>query len=268
MSSILCIGNYGSGTENQYKIALLMEFLYTKFSYKFILGLGNNILPNGVNSINDMQFKDKFENPFKEILEKVKFYNILGTSDYSTRKSINSELNYGTINKQWVLPHHFYCFKKMVNNIPIEFIMIDSNMTKMKNKKTQEVWAINTLLDSRSRWNILVTHHPWFSSSNYICDDELNELFKKLNNTKKVDLIISAHENNQQHIYIPNKPNMIISGVGSQNKHYPVIKLFKQLKFKSEELGCVIIEPYKNKLDISFYNINKSKLNNFSIHKY
>ena len=245
-----------------------MEFLYTKYNYKFILGLGNNILPEGVKSVKDTKFTNNFEKPYKNILEKVKFYNILGNCDYLNRKSIMSEINYGSINKQWVLPHHFYCFKKMVNYIPIEFIMIDSNLEKMKNKKTQEVWAINTLLDSRSRWNILVSHHPWYSSTDYICNNELDDLFKKLNNTKKVDLIISGHENNQQHIYIPNKPNIIISGVGSQNKQYPIIKLFKQLKFKSEELGCVIIEPFKNKLDISFYNINKAKINNFSIHKY
>ena len=57
MSSILCLGNFGSGTKDQLKVAELMIYLYEKYEYKFVLGLGNNILPNGVTSSKDPQFK-------------------------------------------------------------------------------------------------------------------------------------------------------------------------------------------------------------------
>ena len=65
---------------------------------------------------------------------------------------------------------------------------------------------------------------------------------------------------------------MIISGVGSNfdnsfdNK--PIIKIYDELKFVSKDMGCCIIEFTKNKLNISFYNIKKEKLHNFSIIKY
>lgn len=269
MSSILCLGNFGSGNEGQYKIAELMLYLHNKFNYLFVLGLGNNIMPNGVTSKNDKQFKEKFEKPYKELLDKIKFYNILGEIDCIDRISIKAEINYSEINKNWILPHNFYCFKKFINKIPVEFIIIDSN--KIKNKKTQEiqeVWAINTLLESKSRWNILISHHPWVSGGDNECSKELNNLFNKLVETKKVDLIISGHEYNQQHIYIPNKPNMIISGVGSIGDKTPIIKLYDELKFSSNELGCCMIEFTKKKLNISFYNIKKQKIHNFSIIKY
>jgi tartrate-resistant acid phosphatase type 5 len=270
MSSILCLGNFGGGNEGQYKVTDLMLYLYKKYSYKFILGLGNNILPNGVTSNTDIQFKTKFETPYKKLLEKIKFYNILGESDSITNKSIKSEINYSKINKKWILPHNFYCFKKYINNVPVEFIIIDTN--KIKNK-TQEVWAINTILESKSRWNILISHHPWYlDGSNNECSDELNNLFNKLNDTKKIDLIISGNEKSQQHIYVPNKPNMIISGVGCNLNNTinrkPIIKIYDELKFISNEMGCCIIEFTKKKLNISFYNIKKEKLHNFSIIKY
>jgi len=268
MSSILCLGNYGSGELGQYKVAKLMIYLYNKYKYKFVLGLGNNIIPNGVTSLNDIEFKFKFEEPYKELLKEIKFYNILGEIDYITDKSVKGEIEYSSINKKWILPGNFYCFKKFINKIPVQFIILDSNIHKNKNKKEQEIWAINTLLDSKSRWNILVSHHPWISFGNSEYDDDLNILFNKLVNTKKVDLIISGHEFNQQHIYIPNKPNMIISGVGSMVGKYPIIKIYDELKFSSNELGCCLIEVTKNKLNIGFYNINNKKIHNFSVNKY
>jgi hypothetical protein len=269
MSSILCLGNFGSGNEGQYKIAELMLYLYNKHKYLFVLGLGNNILPNGVKSKSDPQFKEKFEKPYKELLGKIKFYNILGEMDCIDSKSIKGEINYSELNKNWILPHNFYCFKKFINKIPVEFIIIDSNKIKnKKNQELQEMWSINTLLESKSRWNILISHHPWFSGGNNECSEELNNLFNKLIETKKVDLIISGHEYNQQHIYIPNKPNMIISGVGSIGDKTPIIKIYDELKFSSNELGCCMIEFTKKKLNISFYNIKKQKIHNFSIIKY
>lgn len=269
MSSILCIGNFGGGNDKQYLVADLLDYLIDKFGCKFIIGLGNNILPYGVCSIKDKQFKEKFEEPYEKILGKVKFYNILGEADYSSRASLNSEIKYGKINKNWVLPHNFYCFKKFINKIPVEFIAMDSNLNKIKNQKTQEQWIINTLLESRSRWNIVLSHHPWFNYGQepYDCGDKLDTLFNKINSTNKIDLIISGYETNQQHIYIPNKPNIIISGVGSQNNELPVVNIYKELKYESNNLGCCMIEFHKNSLNIHFYNIKKKKEYNFSIHK-
>ena len=147
---------------------------------------------------------------------------------------------------------------------------MDSNLKKMKNKKTQESWIINTILESKSKWNILVSHHPWynFNDENNNDNNELDELYDKINKTNKIDLIISGNEYNQQHIFIPNKPNMIISGVGSKYNELPILKVYKQLKFSNNDLGCILIEVIKNRLKISFYNINKKNMYNFSIHKY
>jgi tartrate-resistant acid phosphatase type 5 len=271
MSSILCLGNFGSGNKGQLEVADLMKYLYSKFKYKLVIGLGNNILPSGVSSLMDPQFKIKFEEPYKDLLNKIKFYNILGDGDYVTKKSVANEIKYSQINKQWILPHNFYCFKKFINNVPVEFIIIDSNLNKSKNKKTQEMWAVNTLLESRARWNIVISHHPWISfnkNGDKVGDEELNLLYSKLNETKKIDLIISGHENNQQHIYIPNKPNMIISGVGSTTDKSPIIKIYDELKFSSNELGCCLVDFSKTQLNIMFYNTNKKKIHNFSIIKY
>ena len=80
------------------------------------------------------------------------------------------------------------------------------------------------------------------------------ELYEKINRTNKVDLIISGHDHEQQHIYIPNKPNMIISGVGGRTHHENPITISNELKYRSTKLGCCVIDFTKKFLQITFYN--------------
>jgi hypothetical protein len=276
MTSILCIGNFGTGRKEQYDVAKLLLDLCKNSNCKLILGLGNNIYPNGVSSVNDNQFLEKFEIPYSILPNNIKFYNILGNKDYHFKNSTKLQVKYHYSGKsfRWILPNNFYCFTKMFKTVPVEFVAIDTNLDRMKNKVAQEKWAVNTLLESRARWRIVFGHHPWtsFGKGGKVKDSsgELNELYEKLVETNKVDLIISGHENSQQHVYIPGKPNMIISGVGgykhSETKEEQVF-IAKELKFRSIEPGLVKISVNKNELSLAFYNTNNKVLYNFTIKK-
>lgn len=276
MSNLLCIGNFGTGFKEQYEVAQLLCDISD--DCKLILGLGNNIYPDGVKSIKDNLFLEKFEIPYKNLPDNIKFYNILGNRDYHLKQSPQSQINYTNKSLRWIMPHNFYCFIKQFNKIPVEFIALDTNIDDMKNRITQEKWAINTLYESRSRWRILFGHHPWLCFGKSKRNSRLDDLYQKLVDTNKVDLIISGHDNSQQHIYIPNKPDMIISGVGGykhiENKDKNNKKdtdldilIAKSLLFKSNESGCVKINVTRNCLDIKFYSIKKDILYSFKIKK-
>lgn len=265
MTSILCIGNFGTGKKEQFEIAELLNYLCDKYNSKFILGLGNNIYPNGVSSLNDKSFTTKFEIPYSILPNNIKFYNILGNKDYHHKKSPQYQINYSKINDKWILPNNFYCFTKKFNKIPVEFIGLDTNLEKMKNKSIQEKWAVNTLFESKARWRIIFSHHPWVSVKKET-SEQLDKLYSKIVDTGKIDLIISGHDGCQQHIYIPEKPNMIISGVGGNS--YPKDIIIKnELKFSSNESGCIKIDITKNTLKITFFNVNKDIIYGFTIKK-
>ena len=277
MSSILCIGNFGTGRKEQFNVAELLCFLCQNDNCKLILGLGNNIYPDGVTSVNDNQFLEKFEIPYSILPNNIKFYQILGNKDYHLKPSSRSQINYHKSGKsfRWIMPNNFYCFTKKFNNVPVEFIEIDTNLDKMKNRVLQEKWAINTLFESKARWRILFGHHPWkvfgINGKEKKISDDLNELYQKLVDTNKVDLIISGHENSQQHIYIPERPDMIISGVGGYKHKEDDIESqilhSKELRFKSVDTGCVKIDIFKDYLLVEFYNTNKKILYTFKIKK-
>lgn len=273
MSSLLCLGNFGTGRKEQYQVSQLMKELCSK-ECKLILGLGNNIYPDGVESIDDELFLDKFEIPYKILSPNIKFFNILGNRDYNLKQSPQVQINYSEKSFRWIMPHNFYCFIKKFNNTTVEFLAIDTNLDRIKNKNTQEKWAINTLLESKARWRIVFGHHPWKSFGKDLhtmkeSSCKLDMFYQKLVDTEKVDLIISGHENSQQHIYIPEKPNMIISGVGGY-KHFEKDVgqiVSKELKFRSIELGCVKIDIDKNQLHIKFFNLDRKIIYEFKISK-
>ena len=277
MSSILCIGNFGTGKKQQYDIAELMLYLCSTNDCKLILGLGNNIMPEGVESIDDNQFLEKFEIPYKLLPNNIKFYNILGNRDYFLKNSPQTQINYSNQSLRWILPHNFYCFIKKFNQVPVEFMAIDTNLSKLKNRILQEQWAINTLLESKARWRVVFGHHPWKyfnGNTTSTCSSRLDDFYQNIVDTNKVDIIISGHYTSQQHIYIPKKPHMIISGVGytstskSGNGDIDNILLAKELRFSSSEPGCVKIDIKRNCLTISFINTKKIVLNSFKIKKY
>ena len=286
MTSILCIGNFGTGKTEQTDVAKLLCELCHEDDIKLILGLGNNIYPDGVSSINDNQFLEKFEIPYSILPNNIKFYNILGNRDYHLKSSPRAQINYQKLGKsfRWIMPYNYYCFIKQFDSVPVEFIALDTNLDKMKNRVSQEKWAINTLLESRSRWRILFGHHPWtsFGEKGELKkkNSKLDELYQKLVETNKVDLIISGHENSQQHIYIPETPHMIISGVGGYSHKEKKeqsdldkddvangIFLAKELKFRSIEAGCVKLDVRRNELRVSFYNTKDMVLYSFKIKK-
>lgn len=287
MSTLLCVGNFGSGETEQDDISKLMCYICDKVKCKLVLGLGNNILPIGVSSVKDNQFLDKFEIPFMILPNNIKFYNILGNRDYYLKNSPRAQINYTQQSLRWIMPHNFYCFIKKFNNIPVEFLAIDTNFNKIKNKTLQERWAVNTLLESKARWRIVFGHHPWIhfdGNTKKMGSSNVDDFYKKLVDTNKVDLIISGHVNSQQHIFIPEKPNMIISGssggIPSASKNKPIqinsydtvfnldkILLAKELRFHSNEPGCVKIYINRNILNISFITTDKVVLYSFNIKK-
>ena len=71
MTSLLCLGNFGTGRKEQYQVSQLMKEICSK-DCKLILGLGNNIYPDGVETIDDESFLEKFEIPYKILLPKFK----------------------------------------------------------------------------------------------------------------------------------------------------------------------------------------------------
>ena len=102
-----------------------------QFPIEFILGLGDNIYPDGVKSVKDPQFKTKFEIPYSGLKRDLFFFQTLGNHDY--RGNILSQIKYTNHSERWKMPNNFYVFRKTINNASVEFFAIDTNLEEMSN---------------------------------------------------------------------------------------------------------------------------------------
>ena len=76
------IGDMGSGNKLQFKVAKSLTNIIKNNNCKFVCGLGDNIYDSGCNSPEDKQFITKFEIPYRNIPDNIKFFMCLGNHDY------------------------------------------------------------------------------------------------------------------------------------------------------------------------------------------
>jgi len=178
------IGDSGTGSSSQYKVAEQLIAARAKFPYEFVLMMGDNLYSgNG-----PKDYQKKFEEPYKALLDSgLKFYAALGNHDNT------DERNYKPFNMGG---QRYYTFKPK-NGVRI--FALDSNYMD----QPQLQWLEKELTASGSDWKIAFFHHPLYSSggthgSDFQLRAQLEPMFLK----HGMDAVFSGHE----HFYERIKP--------------------------------------------------------------
>ena len=178
------IGDSGTGSSSQYKVAEQLIAARAKFPYEFVLMMGDNLYSgNG-----PKDYQKKFEEPYKALLDSgLKFYAALGNHDNT------DERNYKPFNMGG---QRYYTFKPK-NGVRI--FALDTNYMD----QPQLQWLEKELTASGSDWKIAFFHHPLYSSggthgSDFQLRAQLEPMFLK----HGMDAVFSGHE----HFYERIKP--------------------------------------------------------------
>jgi predicted phosphodiesterase len=177
------IGDMGTGEPAQYEVAQRMLQLHQKFSFTFVIMLGDNIY--GGNNPGD--FEKKFELPYKPLLDAgVQFYAALGNHDDT------NERFYKFFNMDG---QQYYSFKK--GNV--RFFALDSNYLDPK----QLSWLERELAKGGTDWKICYFHHPLYSSGSFHgSSTELRAVLEPVFLKYGVQVVFAGHD----HVYERVKP--------------------------------------------------------------
>ena len=257
----LIIGDQGSGSSEQKKVAEAMESLCNKGSINGVLLLGDNFYPKGVSSSKDSQWQEKFENVYlKGCLGMLRFYSTLGNHDYKGKAE--AQIEYGYESPNWFLPGRFYGLRlgELLEIINIDTTMLDFCF----NEKNCSLDFLMSRLSApkTTQWRIVMGHHPMRSSSTkgFTYDGhDFRAMILRKQICGRADLALFGHSH---HLELRKDddcatPFAIIGGGGAG-----LVKVQPQGEplFLKSTYGFGLLGLSKQEMRLSFYNENGEEL--------
>jgi hypothetical protein len=172
------IGDFGTGSPQQYELARIMDQTRLRVPYTFVLTVGDNIYGGW----SRRAIVEKFETPYQRLLDAgVSFFASLGNHDDST------ERDYPLFNMGG---QRYYSVRR--DNV--EFFALDSNYMD----GSQLAWIADVLRLSDAPWKIAFFHHPLYSSAGrHGSERDLRTLLEPLFVEHGVQVVFSGHD----HVY-------------------------------------------------------------------
>ena len=263
----VALGDAGEGNQAQYDVAAAMKSICDEKGCDFALYLGDNFYDVGVESIDDPQFMDKFEDPYAEL--SFPFYAVLGNHDYAgghVWEKPEPQIAYSDISEKWNMPDRYYSHTQE----HALFVGIDTNAILWNNAwggiEEQAQWVQETLSQSDSLWRFAFGHHPYISNGEHGVAgtyDGLEEVpiasgtdmkyFVEDNLCAKVDIYFSGHDHDMQWLEPQCGVEFIVSGAGAKQRDYrgwDVPTKFEQYN----DNGFLWVEIIDNSLTAVFYD--------------
>ena len=160
----IVFGDMGTGRPDQYIAAEAMAQRAKSDHVDFLITVGDNFLPDGVSSVDDPQWKTKFEDVYKDRSLQIPIYPSLGNHDW--KGNPQAQVEYSQRNKNWKMPAIYYTFVRTLGDgTSVQFFAIDSDPIQrlFGDAGEQLTWLDAELGKSTARWKIVLGHHPLYS---------------------------------------------------------------------------------------------------------
>jgi predicted phosphodiesterase len=193
------IGDNGNGDPAEYETARQMAAWHAKFDFPFVIMDGDNIY----GSERPQDFKDKFESPYKALLDAgVKFYASLGNHDSREQRY------YKLYNMDGQLYYTFKAPKQDVRFFAFESTYMDPDQLK---------WIENALKQSNDKWKICFFHHPLYSSARtHGSQLKLRAVLEPLFIEYNVSVVFNGHDHVYERIKPQNGIQYFVEGASGQ----------------------------------------------------
>ncbi len=245
---IVAIGDSGTGSPDQIKVARAMEKFCAEKGCDLGLLLGDNFHPAGVKSVDDPQFVEKFEKPYAGL--GIPFFAILGAHDWGRKGEMynwKAQIEYNRRSKTWHMPSDVYS----VTWGDLKIIALNTN--SFPRSKIQKQWLLQELENSPARWKLVMGHehihaYGYHGDTDFLVQDVLPVL------CGRADLYLSSHEHSLQVLKADCGLPLVVSGAGGTVR--PVKDPGPKGLFVSAELGFAYLQVKKNELIVQMVSAN------------
>ena len=266
--SFLAVGDWGMETNEQRRVAAQMAKSAEAIGARFVISTGDNFYPKGVASVEDERWKTSFEDVYAAPALMIPWYIALGNHDH--RGNVDAQVNYTKASPRWRLPATYYKHTEtLADGSPADFFFIDSQVIKVgyrswfgSTRDEQILWLERELAASTARWKIVVGHHPVVSGGKHGNTEALVVLMKPLLERYGVQLYLSGHDHDLQHL-VEGKVHYLISGAGAKPR--PSWPSAGTRFVMGERLGFMAARLTPHVMDIEFIDDEGTSLYRSSI---
>jgi tartrate-resistant acid phosphatase type 5 len=290
---LLAIGDYGAKTGDLPRQRAVSRGMAKYLSERHIrpdglLMLGDNFYGGlGGKGVRSPRWGVNVERMYPADVFDCPMYAVLGNHDYSgehDRGSVNAQLAYGRLpsRPRWTLPHKWYRFDVFgrgrgrdgdrnrerplasVLVVDTNYVYGHSHWVTKDERARQARWLAEELAKPRvAPWLFVLGHHPVYSDGHHgdskplIAD--LDPLFRR----HKVDLYLSGHDHDLQHLEFANHPTSFVVSGGGGARARP-IKSRPREQFGMAVYGFTHLELTRDRLRLRHLDANGVGLHTFT----
>jgi acid phosphatase len=183
--------------------------------------LGDNFYSHGVTSVDDPQWRKKFETVYNLPFLNVPFFAALGNHDYKKNGNPDAQVKYSQRNPKWRMPGRYYTFTHALNSTAsIQFFALD---TEALNKRSilgndQIEWLESELAKSSATWKVAFGHHPVFSNGEHGPTPAMQKYVRPLLEKYAVDFYFCGHDHDRQLLQPVAGVHYIVSGTAAKSR--------------------------------------------------
>lgn len=239
---VLLLGDTGSGNEDQHQVSRRSWQTCCELGADLVLLLGDNFIMDGVDSVEDEQWRTKFEEVYEHQLP---FYAVLGNHDL--RGNWRAQIAYSDLSERWVMPDVNYSFQAG----PLEIFGINTTCT---------VCSLWTLQKPRVQpWRLVFGHRPLVTRGRH---RGMTWLERMLVRWARPDVFCSGHNHLLEHTRWQGI-DQITSGGGGNPIHSADYETIPEGEFLAETMGYVWLHASREELEARFFNDEGEELYRF-----
>lgn len=227
--SFLALGDWGrQGGRDQTAVAAAMATAADEVGSRFVLSVGDNFYPAGVQSVNDPHWKESFEDVYAAASLQTPWYVALGNHDY--RGKPKAQIAYSARSERWNMPHRYFRVQSAALPADVDVFVLDTTPlaedlgeavmrlswghVSLPNPGRQLAWLDSQLAQSRATWKVVVGHHPIRSGGKHGGSPALAQRLEPILERHGVQAYLCGHDHALQHIQVDGTHH-ICTGAGS-----------------------------------------------------
>ncbi len=239
------IGDFGTGSVDQYRVAYEMAETYQEFPYSHLLTVGDNVYGGDVVD----RAPDVIGKPYGQLFTAgVEFRPSLGNHDVDDSDDLEETLT------ALGMPSRYYQF----NSGPIDFFALDSNQMDSE----QLEWLSSGLICSDKAWQVVYLHHPLYSSGKHGSDIELRRKLEPILVAGGADVVFAGHDHDYQRSIPQEGIVHIVTGGAAKLRDSGSSHI---TEYSKSELHFVFVEAVQLNMDVRAINVDGEIIDQVSI---